>query len=167
MAPAQGWHAKLWSVPHFFSSVQFYRSWCKDVFHYCLELFRLVLRYSIQGVTFCYSCFRWWSVSKILESDQKDRKLELNMAEEVCKFNKFGYCKFRKTCFRKHQNGKCEKENCSIWNCPLRHPISCRYFNEFKMCKFGEFCKYSHKQHKTMDNPTQKKLMRWRMNSFG
>ena len=66
--------------------------------------------------------------------------------EEICKFNKFGFCKFRNTCFKKHENQKCEKKNCKIWNCSLRHPKTCRFFREYKRCKFGEFCKFSHDQ---------------------
>ena len=66
--------------------------------------------------------------------------------EEICKYNKYGFCKFGKTCFRKHEDQKCEKKNCNIWNCSLRHPKSCRFFKEFKRCKFGEFCKFSHDQ---------------------
>ena len=61
---------------------------------------------------------------------------------EICKYNKFGFCKFGNTCLRKHENTKCE--NKSIWNCSLRHPRSCKYFREYKRCKFGDFCKFSH-----------------------
>ena len=64
--------------------------------------------------------------------------------EDVCKFNKFGFCKFGNTCFKKHDNRKCEKKDCNIWKCSQRHPKMCRYFSEFKMCKFGDFCRFSH-----------------------
>ena len=65
--------------------------------------------------------------------------------EEICKINKFGYCKLRNTCLKTHENQKCEeKKDCNFWNCSLRLPQSCRFFREFKRCKFGEFCKVSH-----------------------
>lgn len=65
-------------------------------------------------------------------------------AEEVCQFNKFGFCKFEINCFRKHENQKCENEHCDIQKCSLRHPKRCKYFAEFNKCKFGSFCKFKH-----------------------
>ena len=66
-------------------------------------------------------------------------------SETVCWYNKFGYCKFGDKCFRKHENRICENVQCPIWDCPLRHPKNCRYFQEFHYCKFGTFCKFNHK----------------------
>ena len=66
-------------------------------------------------------------------------------SETVCRYNKFGYCKFGVKCFRKHENRICENVGCPTLNCPLRHPKKCRYFQEFHYCKFGTFCKFSHK----------------------
>ena len=62
----------------------------------------------------------------------------------VCQFHKFGFCKFRKNCFRKHEGRKCDNDSCSVWDCELRHPESCRYFLKFGKCKFGEYCKFNH-----------------------
>ena len=67
------------------------------------------------------------------------------MAEEnLCKFNKFGFCKFRNNCFRKHFDQKCENGQCDVKSCHLRHPKKCRYFMIYENCKFGEFCKFNH-----------------------
>ena len=66
-------------------------------------------------------------------------------SEIICRFNKFGYCKFGERCFRKHESRTCENDGCSISDCDLRHPRKCRYFLEFHYCKFGTFCKFSHK----------------------
>ena len=64
--------------------------------------------------------------------------------ENICQFNKFGFCKFKNNCFRKHENRKCDNEYCEIRECPLRHPSKCRYFVEFNNCKFGTLCKFGH-----------------------
>ena len=65
-------------------------------------------------------------------------------SDTVCRYNKFGYCKFGEKCFRKHENRTCKKVGCSISYCNLRHPRKCRYYLEFHYCKFGSFCKFSH-----------------------
>ena len=64
--------------------------------------------------------------------------------EEICKFNKFGFCRFGNRCFRKHENGKCENAGCEIWECPFRHPRICSYYRDYKRCKFTVYCKFSH-----------------------
>ena len=61
------------------------------------------------------------------------------IAENVCYFFKFGFCKYVDKCKYKH-----EKENCEIEKCASRHPKSCRYFKEFGMCKFGDYCLFNH-----------------------
>ena len=65
--------------------------------------------------------------------------------ENVCYFNKFGFCKFLQKCRFRHVDKLCEEENCEIKSCSSRHPKACRYFSEFKMCKFGEYCRFAHK----------------------
>ena len=72
--------------------------------------------------------------------------------ENICKLNKFGYCKYENRCFRKHQNAICENVQCSITECSLRHPRKCRYFLEFLYCKFGNYCRFSHKTLKNKEN---------------
>ena len=69
------------------------------------------------------------------------------MAEEnqnFCYFNKYGYCKFKLTCRRKHNMENCSEKSCEIRLCSLRHPKSCRYFREIGYCKFGEWCLFKH-----------------------
>ena len=66
------------------------------------------------------------------------------MSEAVCRFNKFGYCKYGKYCFRKHENEICQNVQCKVQQCRLRHPRKCRYFLQYQYCKFGLFCKFSH-----------------------
>ena len=63
---------------------------------------------------------------------------------DVCQHNKFGYCKYSKTCFKKHIKDICDNKSCDVKNCSLRHPKKCLYFKQFHYCKFGDFCLYKH-----------------------
>ena len=65
--------------------------------------------------------------------------------ENVCLFNKFGFCKFLDRCKYRHEQRICENGNCEIEKCSLRHPKNCRYWKEFRMCKFGDYCFFNHK----------------------
>ena len=65
-------------------------------------------------------------------------------AQNICIFNKFGFCKFSENCRKKHNNEKCSKSSCDVSTCQLRHPKVCRYLRDYKYCKFGEWCKFHH-----------------------
>ena len=53
----------------------------------------------------------------------------------------------------------CEKLNCEIKICNLRHPKVCRFFRDLGVCKFSEWCKFSHKvSNKAVKNDKVKKL---------
>ena len=71
--------------------------------------------------------------------------------ETVCKFNKFGFCKFGNYCFRNHEKRVCENGECQVHGCPLRHPRKCKFFTEFSYCKFGSYCKFSHQTSRTIE----------------
>ena len=64
--------------------------------------------------------------------------------QNICFFNKYGFCKYMETCRKYHESKKCENSVCEIKDCPLRHPIICKYFKDFGYCKFNEWCKFSH-----------------------
>ena len=68
------------------------------------------------------------------------------MEDEVCKFHKFGFCKFREACKRKHLTPICESQSeCKDKKqCHKRHPKSCKRFNSENGCKHGEECAYNH-----------------------
>ena len=66
------------------------------------------------------------------------------MAQNVCSFNKYGFCKFRLNCRRPHIMEKCSKPNCEILTCSKRHPKVCRYFRDIGFCKFSEWCLFNH-----------------------
>ena len=64
--------------------------------------------------------------------------------ESFCRYNKFGYCKFGKKCYRRHEDRLCEKEHCEVQTCHYRHPRRCRFFFRYNYCKFGTYCKFKH-----------------------
>ena len=64
--------------------------------------------------------------------------------QNVCVFNKYGYCKFKSNCRKQHILEICSNQKCEILRCSLRHPKICRYFRDFGMCKFGEWCLFRH-----------------------
>ena len=72
------------------------------------------------------------------------------MSENVCKFNKNGYCKFKETCRKRHINDICRVTSCVKDLCVNRHPKECKYFITYNYCKFGEYCAFEHK--KRMEN---------------
>ena len=67
----------------------------------------------------------------------------------LCHFNKFGFCKYGKQCFRYHEAKVCENVSCKVLECSLRHPQKCRFYSEYSYCKFGSYCKFSHKKEVT------------------
>ena len=63
--------------------------------------------------------------------------------QNVCKFNKFGYCKYKELCRNFHVNEKCQNVSCDLSMCMLRHPKLCKFFLQYKMCKFDP-CRFEH-----------------------
>ena len=61
----------------------------------------------------------------------------------VCRYNKFGFCRFRGECRKQHVNDLCVSSECDVSNCEKRHPRKCK-FHKYKKCKFGEECKFDH-----------------------
>ena len=39
------------------------------------------------------------------------------MNPKVCRYNKYGYCKFSEKCMFKHINEKCADKNCGVFDC--------------------------------------------------
>ena len=80
------------------------------------------------------------------------------MEEEVCVYHKYGFCRYREKCLKKHLKQECkELNNCPAKNiCHKRHPKLCRRYVFEGSCIFGEKCDYLHKE-KEM-SPGQNKL---------
>ena len=68
--------------------------------------------------------------------------------QNVCKRNKFGYCKYGDMCRNMHVDQKCENPSCDVSMCIQRHPVRCKFYHKFNRCKFDP-CKYSHDQRNT------------------
>jgi hypothetical protein len=66
------------------------------------------------------------------------------MATRISKLNKYGHCKFAKSCIYKHVNAKCENQDCNSYSCDNRHPRDCCYMVSHGLCKFGELCTLEH-----------------------
>ena len=64
-------------------------------------------------------------------------------AQIVCSYFKFGYCKHREYCRKRHVKEICELSSCEISNCDKRHPIKCKYYRDYGKCKFDP-CMFSH-----------------------
>ena len=82
--------------------------------------------------------------------------------QDVCFFNKYGFCKYLETCRKKHENSICEKKDCDIMKCNLRHPKDCKYYRDYGFCKFSEWCRFSHRnsngREKRLENDEIKRL---------
>ena len=68
------------------------------------------------------------------------------MEDEACLHSKFGYCKFKDRCTRKHYSETCQQpEVCNASKtCLKRHPKACRKFLKDETCRFGDECAYRH-----------------------
>ena len=45
------------------------------------------------------------------------------MKEQICRYNKFGYCKYGDKCHFRHINEKCVIKDCKIQDCEKRHTV--------------------------------------------
>ena len=66
--------------------------------------------------------------------------------QNVCRYNKYGHCKFAEKCRFMHIDESCENPNCETKKCNLRHPRICSFFRDYKRCKFGEWCSFEHRE---------------------
>ena len=66
------------------------------------------------------------------------------MKEQICRYNKFGYCKYGDKCHFRHINEKCVTKDCKIHDCEKRHPKICIFKRKFGQCKFTTYCRYEH-----------------------
>ena len=61
----------------------------------------------------------------------------------ICRYNRFGYCRYGEICRKHHIDELCGDSNCDSSNCVKRHPKECKYFRNYRRCKFNP-CKFSH-----------------------
>ena len=80
--------------------------------------------------------------------------------QNVCLYNKHGYCKFRNLCRFHHVEEICFDNSCDVERCVRRHPKVCSYYREFKYCKFGAYFKFDHTETlNTTDNDKKLKTL--------
>ena len=65
-------------------------------------------------------------------------------SQNVCRYFRFGHCKYKERCRLQHVKEFCENQSCEIRSCSLRHPKACKYFRDYNRCKFGEYCDFKH-----------------------
>ena len=65
-------------------------------------------------------------------------------AQNVCRYFKFGFCKYLERCQYLHVKESCENNECDVRSCNLRHPRICSYFRDYNRCKFGDWCYFKH-----------------------
>ena len=64
--------------------------------------------------------------------------------QNVCRYFKFGFCRYMDKCRFKHVKELCENHDCEVISCSLRHPKICRFYRDYNRCKFGEWCYFKH-----------------------
>ena len=80
------------------------------------------------------------------------------MEGEVCMYQKYGFCKYKENCTKKHLNEECKDPKCkSKGSCDKRHPKLCKRYIQEKNCPYGETCGYLHREKEK--SPEEKKLM--------
>ena len=77
--------------------------------------------------------------------------------QDVCRYNKFGFCKFKEECRIPHVNEVCDNSLCDIKNCVKRHPRKCKFYR-YNRCKFKENCSFSHENQIDSEDTFSKKF---------
>ena len=70
---------------------------------------------------------------------------------EICRRNKYGYCRYGDNCHFRHEKQICTESSCDVFNCEKRHPKICSWFQQYRRCKFTTFCKYKHINSENID----------------
>jgi len=73
------------------------------------------------------------------------------MEINICRRNKYGYCKHGDNCHFRHENIICIDNNCNIYSCEKRHPKICSWYQQYGRCKFTSFCKFKHENKENID----------------
>ena len=75
------------------------------------------------------------------------------MEDEVCQFEKFGFCKFKGECKRRHLTKICKSLSGCIYkkHCDIRHPKNCKICAKENGCRHDKECAYTHNATKHVD----------------
>ena len=80
-------------------------------------------------------------------------------SQNVCRYYKFGHCKFADKCRQFHVSEECENSYCDIISFNLRHPRPCNFFRDYKRCKFSEWCSYKHIENNDSNEVSYKEML--------
>ena len=73
----------------------------------------------------------------------------------ICRYNKFGFCKYNTKCRFRHNDLLCEAKSCNVSECEKRHPRICKFKRDYGRCKFTP-CAYSHDKPKDVTENSEK-----------
>ena len=70
------------------------------------------------------------------------------MGDMVCRFSKFGYCKYKESCHKRYFTEECpDLSKCqNIKNCPKIHPKICKQYVSGSYYIFKSDCSYDQKE---------------------
>lgn len=69
------------------------------------------------------------------------------MEDKICQYNQSGFCKFKNSCKRKHDDEICSNvHECRVKTCTKRHPKKCKRFEENGKCFYKDDCAYLHRE---------------------
>ena len=90
-------------------------------------------------------------------------RIKVKMENEVCLYQKYGFCKFKESCLKRHLKDKCKDLNrCKIKkNCEKRHPKLCRRYVLDQNYSYGEDCEYLHEDKEKFQEENKLKK-KWR-----
>ena len=72
-------------------------------------------------------------------------------AQNICRYNNFGYCKYGEVCRKCHVDELCDDLSCDPFMCIKRHPKECKYYRNYNRCKFNP-CKFAHVAKRNSDD---------------
>ena len=81
----------------------------------------------------------------------------LNHQSTVCRYNKFGFCRFKEVCRKRHFSELCVSHECDVSSCEKRHPKKCKYHMQ-RRCKFGLDCMFVHIVEQNVDERMDDKV---------
>ena len=79
--------------------------------------------------------------------------------QNVCRYFKFGFCKYTDRCKFMHVQELCGNPTCDIRTCKLRHPRICKYYRDYKRCKFSEYCAFKHIESNTQNSESTENIL--------
>ena len=90
------------------------------------------------------------------------------MEAEICKYFKYGYCKYTNHCRMHHLKETCEiGSTCkSSKVCMKRHPKVCKSLSVEGFCRHGDKCAYRHTNQNTIHNQNERDMLNVKVESL-